>query len=243
MIAIVLVFSIINCGGEKNEPLWKTKSQLLIGTDATYPPFEMVNTATGRPEGFDIDIMKEICTINKWKPEFIVTPFDGIVSGLKSNKYHCIVSAMTITPQRKAVIDFSEPYYNAGQIIAVPVDDSTIQSVDDLRGKKVGVQLGTTGERYAKTLPGVSVFSFDNIGAAFIDMENGQIDAVLNDYPTTNEYIKLQGKAKTVGELLSEEQYGIAVNKGDTELLEKINSALKQIKETGKYKELESRWF
>jgi polar amino acid transport system substrate-binding protein len=187
--------------------------------------------------------MKRICEINQWTPEFIVTPFDGIISGLKSYKYDCIISAMTITPQRQAVVDFTQSYYNAGQIVAVPLQDSTIKSVDDLRAKKVGVQLGTTGERYAKSLQGVTVFSFDNIGAAFIDMENGQIDAVLNDYPTTMEYIKLKGMAKTVGELLSEESYGIAVRRGDSELLERLDAALKQIIDSGEYEKIKSRWF
>ncbi len=240
---IICIGFLSGCTADQKEPLWKTSGILKIGTDATYPPFEMVNTESGQPEGFDIDIMKKICLINGWKPEFIVTPFDGIIPGLRGKKYDCIISAMSITPQRLAVVDFSESYYKAGQIIAVPLEDTTIKSVDDLRGLKVGAQLGTTGERYAKSLQGVTVFSFDNIGAAFIDMENGQIDAVLNDYPTTQEYIRLKGNAKTVGDLLSEESYGIAVRKGDTELLDKINSALSQISRSGEYDNIKSRWF
>lgn len=241
----LIIFAVITacCTNDLKEPSWKTSGELKIGTDATYPPFEMVNTESGRPEGFDIDIMRKICQINGWEPEFIVTPFDGIIPGLRGKKYDCIISAMSITPQRQAVVDFSEPYYQAGQIIAVPLQDTVVKSVENLRGLKVGVQLGTTGERFAKSLQGVTVFSFDNIGAAFIDMENGQIDAVLNDLPTTQEYIKLKGNAKTVGELLSEESYGIAVRKGDTQLLDKVNSALKQISESGEYDRIRSRWF
>lgn len=238
----LVVFVIFGC--DKNElPGWKTDAILLVGTDATYPPFEMVNTETGQPEGFDIDIINEICRINGWTSEFIVTPFDGIISGLKGNKYDCVISAMTITEQRQAIVDFSESYYLAGQVIAVSPDDTIILSVDDLRGKKVGVQLGTTGEKMAKSLSGLLVFSFDNIGAAFIDMENGQIDAILNDWPTTNEYIRLKGTAKTVGEILSEEYYGIALKKGDAELLGKIDSAITILKENGKYDKIYEKWF
>jgi len=235
----LLVFS---CG-RGDQPGWKAAHVLRVGTDATYPPFEMVDTETGQPEGFDIDIMKAICRINGWNPEFIVIPFDGIISGLKGNKYDCIISAMTITPERQAIVDFSESYYLAGQIIAVPPDNSTITTVDDLSGKKVGVQLGTTGEKMAKSLSGVSVFSFDNIGAAFIDMENGQLDAILNDWPTTNEYIRLKGTAKTVGEILSREYYGIAVLKGNSELIEKINSALVVVRGSGEYDRIAEKWF
>jgi len=141
------------------------------------------------------------------------------------------------------MVDFSESYYLAGQVIAVPPDDTIISSVEDLRGKKVGVQLGTTGEKMAKSLSGLLVFSFDNIGAAFIDMENGQIDAILNDWPTTNEYIRLKGTAKTVGEILSKEYYGIAVKKGDAELGAKIDSAIAIIKKSGEYDEISQKWF
>jgi ABC-type amino acid transport substrate-binding protein len=236
-----VLFGCANDSGK--QPLWKTDKILRVGTDATYPPFEMVNTQTGSPEGFDIDIMDAICRINGWKPEYIVTPFDGIISGLKSGKYDCIISAMSITPQREAIVTFTRPYYMAGQIIAVPRDDTSITSVENLRGKRVGVQLGTTGERMAKSLPGVSVFSFDNIGAAFIDMENGKIDAVLNDLPTTLEYIRLKGTAKTVGELLSKEHYGIAVRIKDYELAARLDSALNKIEDTGEYNRIKARWF
>ncbi len=233
----------VGCESDKELDLWKKNGVLRIGTDATYPPFEMVDTRTGRPEGFDIDIMDAICRLNKWKPEYVVTPFDGIISGLKSKKYDCIISAMTITPQREVIVAFSQPYYLAGQVVAVPIDNETIKSVDDLAGHKVGVQLGTTGERLAKTLSGVEVFSFDNIGAAFIDMENGHIDAVLNDLPTSKEYIRLQGKAKIVGEVLSKEHYGIAVRKQDRALLDKIDSSLTVIKKSGDYDKISQKWF
>jgi polar amino acid transport system substrate-binding protein len=241
---IISVVMLIGCtSGKDSLPGWKQNKTLRVGTDATYPPFEMVNTESGQPEGFDIDIMKNVCRLHGWKADFIVTPFDGIISGLKGDKYDCIISAMTITPQRSAIVDFSESYYLAGQVIAVPLDDSTIRSIDDLTGMKVGVQLGTTGAKMARSLSGVSVFSFDNIGAAFIDMENGHIDAVLNDWPTTQEYIKLKGTAKAVGDILSKEYYGIAVEKGNDELLALINQALAEMKESGQFQAIENRWF
>jgi glutamine transport system substrate-binding protein len=239
----ILITLLIGCESGNEQVEWKKTGVLRVGTDATYPPFEMVNTRSGQPEGFDIDIMNAVCRINKWQPDYIVTPFDGIISGLKSEKYDCVISAMTITPQREAIVSFSKPYYLAGQVIAVPVENDTIKSITDLVGRKVGVQLGTTGERLARTLNGVEVFSFDNIGAAFIDMENSQIDAVLNDLPTSEEYIRLKGRAKLVGELLSEEHYGIAVRKQDRELLKKIDSSLTIIKESGEYDRISQKWF
>lgn len=243
-IGLVIGSACISCGqNDSHKQDWAEGSTLRIGTDATYPPFEIVDTESGQPVGFDIDIIKAVCEVNGWTPEFIVTPFDGIISGLKGGKYDCIISAMTITPERAAMVAFSEPYYLAGQVVAVPVSDTVINSSADLVRRRVGVQLGTTGERMAKAMQGVTVFSYDNIGAAFIDMENGHLDAVLNDYPTTMEYIKRRALAKTVGELLSEEHYGIAVRKDNHKLLEYINKAIEQLKSSGRYEEINSRWF
>lgn len=240
--AITLLLLTVGC--TSNEPADPVADGVLsVGTDATYPPFEMVNPETGNPEGFDMDMITEVCRVHNWQPEFLVTPFDGIVPGLIGHKYDVIVSAMTITPERAAVVDFSTPYYTAGQTIAVPLDDTTITSVEDLVGKRVGVQLGTTGQLMAKRMTGLQVFSYENIGAAFLDMRNGNLDAVLNDYPTTRAYIKRHGDARTVGELLSTEQYGIAVRRADDSLLALINAALDTLHSNGTLDSLHVKWF
>jgi len=243
IILLLLLLMVFGCGGKKETERSGEGTVLRIGTDATYPPFESINPATGHPAGFDIDLMKEICKLNGWKPQFIATAFDGIIPSLTSRKYDAAISAMTITSQRAAVVDFSDPYYLAGQSIAVPLDNTTISGVGDLIGKKVGVQLGTTGEMMAKKMEGLHVYSFDNIGAAFIDMSNGNLDVVLNDFPTTKAYIKKLGTAKIVGEILSTEHYGIAVRKGERQLLENINKALKEIKHSGRFREIHVKWF
>jgi len=243
IIFLILLFLALGCGGNKEAEHSKQATILRIGTDATYPPFESINPATGRPAGFDIDLMTEICKFNGWKPQFIAVAFDSIIPGLTSGKYDVVISAMTITPQREVVVDFSDPYYIAGQSIAVPLEDTTIKGVVDLMGKKVGVQLGTTGEMMAKKMEGLHVFSYDNIGAAFNDMTNGNLHVVLNDYPTTKSFIKKMGTAKIVGEILSTEHYGIAVRKGDLELLDKINKGLEEIKQSGRFREIHIKWF
>jgi polar amino acid transport system substrate-binding protein len=230
------------CGSDDADHVTE-RTVLRIGTDATYPPFETVNPETGTPEGFDIDLITAVCELNDWQPEFIVTPFDGIIPGLRNEKYDVVISAMTITPERAVVVDFTNPYYVAGQTIAVPLDDSLTATVEDLVGLRVGVQLGTTGELMAKRMDGLHVFSFDNIGAAFIDMSNGNLDAVLNDFPTTQAYISKHGTAKTVGEILSTEFYGMAVRKGDQTLLDAINKALGEIKSGERYNMLHLKWF
>ena len=214
-----------------------------MGTDATYPPFESKDARTGELVGFDIDLIKAICEELEVKCEFIVVPFDGIISGLKNNKYDAIISSFTITPEREKIVDFSQPYYQAGQSIAVREDDQKIKSLDDLIGKTIGVQLGTTGEILAKKIEGAEIISYDNIGAAFIDMDNHKLDAVINDKPTSEMIIALKGKAKIVGETLTSENYGIAVRKGEKRLLDTINNSLDKLQASGKIQKINEKWF
>ena len=242
---LLMIAALIACaGGGEDSAFAKIRSKgiLRIGTDATYPPFEFNDNKSGQLVGFDIDLMKAICGRLKLKPEFIVVPFGGIIAGLRSNIYDCVISAMTITPERLAAVDFTIPYYEAGQTIAVPLADTAISSPDDLKGKKIGVQLGTTGEIMAKSIEGAQVISFDNIGAAFIDMENGHLDAVLNDAPTSRRAIRVRGNAKIVGPLLSAESYGIAVANTNKDLLAALNEALQELIDEGLTDSLNGIW-
>jgi len=244
LLTLLALFILTGCGNDTKSDYARIKQSgiLRIGTDATYPPFEYNDDQSGQLIGFDIDLMKAICKELDLRPEFVVVPFGGIIPGLRSNKYDCIISAMTITPERQEAVNFTSPYYDAGQSIAVPLENTSINSVEDLKGKKIGVQLGTTGEIMAKTIENAEVISFNNIGAAFIDMENGHLDAVLNDAPTSLRAIKVRGRAKLVGPLLSAEQYGIAVDKSNTELLGILNETLEKTKTSGVLDSLNSYW-
>jgi His/Glu/Gln/Arg/opine family amino acid ABC transporter permease subunit len=214
-----------------------------VGTDATYPPFEYVDDQTRRITGFDIDLIAAIGNVLGVKAEFVVAPFDGIISGLNSGKYDCVISSMTITPERAAAVLFSEPYYVAGQSIAVALEDRTISSVNDLVGRRIGVQLGTTGEMLARGIDGATIRSFDNIGDAFRDLINGNLDAVINDKPVSQRIILARGGAKLVGPVLTTERYGIALRKGETRLKKAVDDALEKLKESGTYAEINDRWF
>ncbi len=235
----------LSCSADKQDAFQRITQQkkLLVGTDATYPPFESKDTETGKIVGFDIDLMDAICDKLKVECEYIVVPFDGIISGLNNRKYDAVISAFTITPEREKMIDFSQPYYQASQSIAVRLDQQKINSLEDLKGKRIGVQLGTTGELLAKKIEGAEIISFDNIGAAFIDLENGKLDAIVNDKPTSQRIIALKGNAKIVGPDLSSENYGIAVRKGEERLLEAINNALTSLQLSGKLEDLNKKWF
>ena len=221
----------------------RTAGVMRVGTDATYPPFEYVDDKTRKIDGFYIDLMTEICKDLGVKVEFVVVPFDGIISGLNSGKYDCLISAMTITPERARAVLFSEPYYDAGQSIAVALDDQDIKSIDDLEGKRIGAQLGTTGELLARKIKNATVRSFDNIGDAFRDLNNGNLDAIINDKPVSQRIIMARGKAKLVGPVLSSEQYGIAMRNGEIRLKKTVDDALEQLKDRGVYSAINNKWF
>lgn len=245
MVLVVVPIVSVTCGTNAEDGFAKIQKSgvLRIGTDATYPPFEWIDTATGEVEGFDVELVHELCREIGCKAEFVVVPFDGIIAGLVSGKYDMIASTFTITPERSKQVAFSDPYYDGGQSIAVPVYDSSTTGVDDLQGKTIAVQLGTTGERRASQIPGAEIIAFENISAAFIDMENGRVDAVINDRPTTELIIRERGAAKIVGPTLTAEEYGFAVTLKDKELLSAINRALAKIKSDGRFETIRAKWF
>lgn len=216
---------------------------LRIATDATFPPFEIVDETTKELTGFDIELMRAIAEKAGFTLEWNNLPFDSVLAGLSQCQFDLAIAAITITDERKEQMLFSDPYINAGQIVVVRVDDQSIQSKDDLAGKTVAAQLGTTGEIEARKIENVNYKPYDTYDLAFLDLANGQVDAVIADYPTALGFIGQNAdKLKTVGEVFTEESYGIAICKNRADLLEPINTALKALKDEGKIAELEQAW-
>ena len=220
----------------------KETQVLKVGTDTTYPPMEYKDVQTGKIVGFDIDLMDSLADRMGYTVEYVEVPFDGIVAGLNTGKYDAIISSFTITPQRKAEVNFTKPYMNAGQSIAVGLDEVKIKSFADLKGKKIGAQLSTTGEKLAGTVPNALVVSFDAISAAFIDLENGHLDAIVNDRPVSARFVALKKTARLLDTTLTSENYGIALRKGDSRL-EEFNTALAELETSGVLPALEEKWF
>lgn len=214
-----------------------------VASDIAYRPFEF--SRDGEPVGFDIDLMNEIGRRAGFTPEYQNVQFDGIIEGLNTNLYDAAISAMTITEERRQQVDFSDPYFNADQSLLVP-SDSNVQSVDDLADATVGVQLGTTGEIKANEFADEGrvgeVRTFNTVEDAFSALENGQVDAVINDLPVSQDKANTSdGRLKIVQTIPTGEQYGIAFPKG-SELVPRVNDALAQIKEDGTYAEIYEKW-
>lgn len=214
-----------------------------VATDATWPPFESVNESTKDIEGFDIDLMNAIAEKGGFKVEYINVAFDPLLAGMATCQYDAAISAMTITEDRKKEFLFSEPYFAAGQVVTVRTDEATITGKDMLTGKTIGAQLGTTGEIQANNIAGATIKSYDDIGLAFQDLMNGQVDAVIADNPLALGYIgQNPDRLMTVGDVFTDEDYGIAVCNTKPDVLEKINTGLAAVKADGTIDRLTDKW-
>jgi len=219
-----------------------TPTKIRVATDATWPPFEYINEQTKQVEGFDIDILNAIAAKENLDIEYINVGFDPLLAGMAQGTYDAAISSITITDDRKKDMLFSDPYFQAGQIITVQKSNTAVTSKDNLTGK-VGAQLGTTGAMEVEKIKGATLKTYDDIGLAFQDLMNGQIVAVVCDNPVALGYVgKNPDKLKTVGVAFTDENYGIAVAQGKTDLLAKLNAGLKAIKSEGLIEQLTKKW-
>jgi polar amino acid transport system substrate-binding protein len=217
-------------------------TKIRVATDATWPPFEYINEQTKQVEGFDIDVMNAIADKENLNIEFVNVGFDPLLAGMAQGTYDAAISSITITEDRAKDMLFSDPYFEAGQIVVVRKDNTTITGKDTLTGN-VGAQLGTTGSFEVEKIPAATLKTYDDIGLAFQDLMNGQINAVVSDNPLALGYVgKNPDKLKAVGDIFTEENYGIAVAKGKTDLLAKINAGLKAIKNEGLIEQYTEKW-
>lgn len=248
LIGLISAFA-LGCNNEEGTPAAgdqdnKEKPTYTVAFEATFPPFESKDEDTGEFVGFDIDLIRAIGEEEGFDVELMEMGFEGIVAAVQTANVDLGVSGLTIDEERSKAVDFSTPYYHSALGIVVRTDNDTIKGVEDLKGKKIAVQIGTTGAKYARTIEDAQVTDFDQVSNAFLELKNGGADAIVNDHPVNLNYIKgNEEDYKTVGDTLQSEYYGIAIQKGNTELLETINSGLEKLKENGKYAELYEKWF
>ncbi len=189
--------------------------------------------------GFDIALSEEIGKELGLEIKFVDTDFASIIAALNADKFDVVISGMTITEKRAESVLFSDSYFDAGLTMAVPVG-STIMTIDDLDGKRVGVQLGSTGDLFASELENISeIKRYAHAPDAFMDMKNGNIDVVINDGVVSAPIVSAYpDDFMVVPGLLTVEEYGIAISMDNPLLLEAINDALAAIKADGRYDQI-----
>jgi polar amino acid transport system substrate-binding protein len=251
LVVVALAMAAAGCGGgkeaatgeKKEEPAAKKK--VVLGSDTAYAPFESQDPQSGKYVGFDIDLVNAVGEVANLDIEIRSMNFDGIIPALETASVDGAISAMTITEERQKAVNFSVPYYLSGQSVAVKTSNNDIKGFDDLKGKKLGVQISTTGAEEARKVPNAKVTDFNTINEAFLALKSGAVDAVVNDFPVSAYFVKnnKDNDVKIVGDLKTSEHYGIAFPKQNAELRDTFNKALQTLKENGKYAEIYKQWF
>lgn len=245
MIILSLVsslFLLAGCGSPAEK-----ENDIKVGTNAEFPPFEKLE-GNGKITGFDAEILSAVAEAENLSLDFQHVGWDVMLNGVARGRLDAGISAITITKERQKIYDFTEPYFEAKQVILVP-SASQVKTLKDLEGKKIGVQSSTTGEQvvqkaFGNTYPGLK--RYDVISSAVEDLKLGRIDAVVVDEAVNAEYLKKLGKSqfKTVQDpSMPSESYGMIVKKGNRELLNQLNAGLKKIKQNGTYDKIYAKYF
>ncbi|MCT4544589.1 MAG: basic amino acid ABC transporter substrate-binding protein [Vallitalea sp.] len=217
------------------------KKFIVMGTSADFPPFEYIEA--GEIVGFDIEISKKIAEKLGMELKIEDMKFGALTAALQTGKIEFIAAGMTRDEEKAKVINFSDSYFKSTQVILVKKDSDVVKSKDDLVGKKIGVQLGTTGELEAKKVEDATVESYDAGYTAVLDLAKGRIDAVVIDQKPAEKFASKNDKIVVLDEELTKEDYSLAVNKNNEELLTTINEVLKEMHENGEYDKLYEKYF
>ena len=218
------------------------KTVLKVGVDDTYPPMEY-RDENNDLVGFDVDLAKAIGEKLDMEVEFIPNAWSGIFIGLESENYDVIISSVSMTPERLENYEFTKPYLSNGQVIVTrPDDSSSITSLEDLSGKSVGVQLETTADTAVSKFESeynITVTRYDEIVQTFNAMTAGYVDYIVVDLPVALDYeFSHPDLYKVTDTILTNEPIAVCLKKGNTELKEKIDTALNDLKTEGKLKEI-----
>lgn len=242
LLVAVCVLSMAACGSKKEDSSAGDsgkKEKLVMATNAEFPPYEFYEGK--EVVGIDADIAAAVAEEMGMELEIEDMAFDSIITAVTSGKADIGAAGMTVTEERLENVDFTDTYATATQVIIVK-EDSAIAGPDDLTGKKIGVQLGTTGDIYADDIEDATVERYNKGFEAVQALQQGKIDAVVIDGEPAKEFVKEAEGLKILDEAFTEEEYAIAVKKGNDELKEKINDALANLKESGKLDEIVAKY-
>ena len=238
ILAGLMCMGLASCG--------KSGTDYIIYSDNSFAPFEFLDNSTGKYIGVDMDILAAIAEDQGFTYEIKNEGFDASMGAVQSGQADGMIAGMTINDKRRQTFDFSDGYFEDGQIL-VTTADSGINSLEDLKGKKIAAKTSTMGAEYAKEQSekiGFTVEYFEDSSTMYTSVLNKTHDACFEDYSVIGWAIKKEGLAlKTVGDVVAPGYYGFAVKKGqNAELIEKFNAGLKGIKESGKYEEILAKY-
>ncbi|CAI0942949.1 Putative ABC transporter arginine-binding protein 2 precursor [Serratia quinivorans] len=217
-----------------------------FATEASYPPFEFID-AGNKIQGFDADLANALCKEMQAECTFTNQAFDSLIPSLKFKRFDAVMAGMDITPEREKQVLFTKPYYDNSALFVA--QKGKVADVAALKGKKVGVQNGTTHQKYLTDKhPEITTVPYDSYQNAILDLKNGRVDAVFGDTAVVNEWLKQNAALAAVGDKVTDKDYfgtglGIAVRQKNTDLQGKFNAALDKIKQDGTYETIYKKWF
>lgn len=234
-LAVCMAASFIGCGKKSS----MDKDTLVMATNAEFPPYEYYDGDD--VVGIDVEIAQAVC--DELGKELVVEDmaFNSIITSVASGKADFGLAGITITDTRKESVNFSDTYAHASQVVIV-TEDSDITCVDDLTGKTLGVQLGTTGDIYAGDVEGATVERYNKGFEAVQAMMTGKIDAVIIDQEPAKAFVAENEGIKILEEKFTEEDYAMAIAKDNDELVEAVNEALATLKASGKLDEIVAKY-
>lgn len=241
MATLAISAILTGCGGANKN----TEKNLRVACSADFAPFEFQEEGKTEYQGFDMDLIRALGKEMGYKVEISNIGFDGLIPALEAGNIDLIISGMTINEERKGKVLFSDPYYESGLTIVVRKDEKDIKGFKDLEGKKIAVQIGTTGANEAAKIKGAEVKNFNVISECLMELKAGGVDAVINDRPVNDYYLMRTNSegVKSLTEKLTAEDYGMAMRKDNKDLQTKVNAALKKLKENGEYQKIFDTWF
>ena len=237
--AVCMAAALTACGSSKSATE-STGGKIVMVTNAEFPPYEYHENDT--IVGIDADIARAIADQMGMELEIQDMAFDSLIPAIQSGKADFAAAGMTVNEDRLKNVDFTDTYAQAAQVIIVK-KDSPIASPDDLTGKKIGVQTGTTGDIYADDIENAEVQRFNKGREAVMALNQGKIDAVIIDREPAKVFVKENEGLKILDEAFTEEEYAIAVKKGNTELRDKVQKTLEEMAQDGTLKAISEKWF
>ena len=238
---LLAIFVLAGCGGGQSG-----SKVLRVGSSIDFAPFEFQSESSTDYQGFDMDLIRSLGKEMGYDSvEIQNLPFDGLIPALQGKQIDLAISGISVTPERGEKVLFSDPYYKSGLTIVLRKDNTEINSFKDLVGHKVAVQVGSTSAETVKSMTGVSVTEFNLVPECFLELKAGGVDAVVNDRPVNDYFLKETGEVtlKALPERLAASDYAIAMAKDNTELQKKVNDALAKLNDNGAYKQIFTKWF
>lgn len=221
----------------------QSRGEIVVGFAAHYPPFESKNEKTGQFEGFDVDMAKAMADVLGVKVQFVDAEWQGLLGGLNKGDYDMLVTCMSKSETRGQNVNFSDVYYKLADVIVVGKDSQGIASGEDLKGKTVGVQLGSGSEQVVDAMTGFKeVKRYNYNPEAFLDLKNKRIDALVVGYAYAVNQIKEDPSYKIVGAPLAEAEIVVVMRQGADALTGKVNEALAAVRKNGAYDKAYAAW-